>query len=556
VSTPRRAPVTAGPAPPGRRLRLVRRVLGGLAGVLAAAVALGVAELVAGIVGPRSSPVLAVGAAAIALTPEPVKEFAVRQFGAQDKLALVTGTLVVVAGCAALVGLLALRRRALGAAGVAVLGLVGVLAAVTRPAARVVDVLPSLVGVVAGVVALLALTAPLGAADPTDGAGDADDAGDTRDAAVPGRLRQVLTAGDGASLDRRRFLVTGAVALGGAAVAGGGGRLLQRRSDVAAERAALTLPRPAVPAPALPPGSDLSRRVPGLTPLVTRNADFYRVDTALVVPQLRPSTYRLALTGMLDRPRSWSLDDLLGRRDLVERDVTLTCVSNEVGGTLTGTARWLGVPLAALLREAGIRPASTQLVCRSADGMTIGASTRAALGTPDAMLAVGMNGEPLPVEHGFPVRMVIPGLYGYVSACKWLTGIEASTYEAYDAYWVQRGYAAQAPVKTGSRIDTPAAGRTVPAGRRAVAGVAWAQGRGIARVELRVDDAGWVPAQLSPADDADIWRQWFVPVDLAPGAHQLTVRATAADGELQTGRRTGIVPDGATGWHTVRVVAA
>jgi hypothetical protein len=214
------------------------------------------------------------------------------------------------------------------------------------------------------------------------------------------------------------------------------------------------------------------------------------------------------------------------------------------------------VPLGALLREAGISPASTQLVCRSSDGMTIGASTRAALGTPGAMLAFGMNGEPLPVEHGFPVRMVIPGLYGYVSACKWLTGIEAATYEAYDAYWTQRGYAAQAPVKVESRIDTPSPLRAVPAGRRPVAGVAWAQGRGIGRVELKLDDADWAPARLSPADDADVWRQWVLPVDLAPGPHQLTVRATTADGELQTDRRAGVVPDGATGWHSVRVVAA
>ena len=515
------------------RPRLVRGVLGGLAGVLAAAAALGAAELVAGLVGPRSSPVVAVGAIAITLTPEPVKEFAIRQFGSQDKVALVTGTLVVVAGCAVLVGLLALRRRVLGAAVVALVGLLGAAAALTGPAGRPVDAVPSVVGAVAGVVTLLALTDRLG----------------TSPAAGP-------AAGDGAGVDRRAFLVAAAVALGAAAVAGGGGRLLQRRFDVAAERARLILPRPASPAPVLPLGADLSRQVPGLTPLFTGNAGFYRVDTALTVPQLRPSAYRLTLSGLVDRPRSWSLDDLLGRPDVIERDVTLTCVSNEVGGTLTGTARWLGVPLGALLREAGVHPASTQLVCRSSDGMTIGTPTRAALDTAGAMLAFGMNGEPLPVEHGFPVRMVVPGLYGYVSACKWLTSIEATTYEAYDAYWVPRGYAARAPVKVGSRIDTPAGSGTVPAGRRPVAGVAWAQGRGIGRVELKVDDADWAAARLSPADEVDIWRQWVLPVELAPGAHQLTVRATTADGELQTDRRTGVVPDGATGRHSVRVVAA
>jgi DMSO/TMAO reductase YedYZ molybdopterin-dependent catalytic subunit len=258
---------------------------------------------------------------------------------------------------------------------------------------------------------------------------------------------------------------------------------------------------------------------------------------------------------MFGRPRSYTLDDLLGRGDLVERDVTLTCVSNEVGGTLAGNARWLGVPLAAVLRENRIGAGSTQLVLRSADGMTIGASTRAALTTPGAMLAVGMNGQPLPLEHGFPVRVVIPGQYGYVSACKWLTGIEASTYEAHDAYWVQRGYARRAPVKVSSRIDTPSDGRAFPAGMRAVAGVAWAQARGIGRVEVRVDDGGWEPARLSPSADPDTWRQWVLPHDFAPGGHRITVRATTADGELQTSARAGIVPDGATGWHSVRVTA-
>jgi DMSO/TMAO reductase YedYZ molybdopterin-dependent catalytic subunit len=502
--------------------------------VLAAGVALGVGELVAGLVGPLSSPVVAVGEAVITLAPQPVEQFAVRQFGSSDKPALVAGTLVLVAAAAVAVGRAALRRPVLGAAGIGLFGVVGVLAAVTRPGAGPLAALPSVVGAAAGVLALRALLAPLGP--------------------PPGRSPEG-TAGDGPVLDRRRFVVTGAVALAAAVVAGGGGRLLQRRSEVAAARARLVLPRPASPAPALPAGADLSREVPGLTPLFTPTADFYRVDTAITVPQLLPSAYRLTVSGMVDRPRSWSLDDLLSRSDVVERDVTLTCVSNEVGGTLTGSARWLGVPLAALLREAGIRPSSTQLVCRSSDGMTIGTPTRAALGTAGAMLAFGMNGRPLPAEHGFPVRMVVPGLYGYVSACKWLTGIEATTWEAYDAYWVQRGYAAQAPVKVGSRIDTPAAARTFPAGRRPVAGVAWAQGRGIARVEVRVDGAGWSPARLSPDADADTWRQWVLPVDFAPGRHTLTVRATTADGEVQTGRRTGVVPDGATGWHSVQVTA-
>jgi len=259
---------------------------------------------------------------------------------------------------------------------------------------------------------------------------------------------------------------------------------------------------------------------------------------------------------MFDSPGTYTLDDLLGRTDLIERDITLTCVSNEVGGGLAGTARWLGVPLGAFLRENGVRRGSSQLVCRSVDGMTIGAPTEAALQVQDAMLAIGMNGDLLPVEHGFPVRMLIPGLYGYVSACKWLARIEATTFDAFDPYWVVRGWATEAPIKIASRIDTPVPLRRFPAGRRAVAGVAWAQTRGIARVEVRVDDEDWADADLSPAVDADVWRQWVLPYEFAPGSHTLTVRATGADGERQTDRRADPFPDGASGWHSIQVIAA
>jgi DMSO/TMAO reductase YedYZ molybdopterin-dependent catalytic subunit len=544
------SPLPAAPATAGRR---GRRAFAALAGLLAAGVALGAAELAAAAIGPSSSPVVAVGDAAITLTPEPVKSFAIRTFGEDDKIALVVGTLIVIALYALVVGLAGLRSRRLGAAGIAVFGLVGFVAAVTRPAGGLLDGLPSVVGAVAGVLALLALLAPLQvpavapaaspAAPPRDG--------------VAGRLRELLGAGDrkGTGMDRRRFFLTSGAALGVAAVAGGGGRLLLQRFDVAGDRADLVLPRPASPAAALPAGADLARDVEGLTPLFTPNREFYRVDTALAVPQIRPADYRLTLTGMFDSPRSYTLTDLLGRDDVIERDITLSCVSNEVGGRLAGTARWLGVPLGALLRENGVRAGSTQLVCRSSDGMTIGAPTRAALEVEDAMLAFGMNGEPLPVEHGFPVRMLIPGLYGYVSACKWITGIDATTFEAFDPYWVERDWVAEAPIKVFSRIDTPAPLRAFPAGRRPIAGVAWAQTRGIARVEVRIDDADWVDAELSPQVDADLWRQWVLPHDFAPGQHSVTVRATDGEGQTQTEERTRPFPSGATGWHTVQVVA-
>jgi DMSO/TMAO reductase YedYZ molybdopterin-dependent catalytic subunit len=541
-----------------------RRPLAALAGLLAAAVALGVAELVAGVVGAASSPVIAVGDAVITLTPEPVKAFAIRTFGANDKFALVIGTLVIIAVYSLLVGLAGLRDRRLGAVGIGVFGVVGVLASVTRPAGGPIDTLPSVVGAAAGIAALYTLlgaflapptattanTAPAAPGPPAASDSHADER-------VVGRLREELGSGDRKSvaLDRRRFFLTSGVALAVAAVAGGGGKLLLRRFDVAGDRAALDLPTPSSGPPALPAGADLAARVDGVTPLFTGNADFYRVDTAISVPRIRPADYRLSMTGLFDSPRSYTFADLFERDDIMERDVTLTCVSNEVGGTLAGSARWIGVPLGVLLRENGVRSGSDQLLCRSADGMTIGAPTRSALQVEDAMLAFGMNGEPLPVEHGFPVRMIIPGLYGYVSACKWLIRIEATTFDAVDAYWVQRGWAADGPIKIASRIDTPAPLRQFRAGRRPIAGVAWAQTRGIARVEVKVDDENWVDAQLSPEVDADLWRQWVLPYDFRPGRHSITVRATSADGEVQTGARAAPFPAGASGWHSVHVVA-
>jgi DMSO/TMAO reductase YedYZ molybdopterin-dependent catalytic subunit len=550
VTTTLRAPDPVAPGGPGP----ARRGLAALAGLLAAAVALGVGELVAGFVGPTSSPVIAVGDAVIALVPEPVKAFAIRTFGEDDKVALIAGTLVVVALYALLVGLVGLRDRRLAVLGVVAFGTVGALAALTRPAGDPADVLPSLAGTAAGVVALLALLAPLTTA-PASARATMQEPVRPEDQQLVGRLREVLASGDrnGAGLDRRRFFLTGAAAVGVAAVAGGSGRLLQRSTEITSLRAGITLPTPSSPAAALPAGADLSGGIEGLTPLVTRNGGFYRIDTALIAPRIRPADYRLELTGMFDSPRTYTLDDLFDRADVIERDITLTCVSNEVGGALVGSARWIGVPLAALLRENGIRPGSDQLLCRSQDGMTIGAPTRSALEVEDAMLAFGMNGEPLPVVHGFPVRMIIPGLYGYVSACKWLTSIEATTFDAFDAYWIERDWAVDGPIRISSRIDTPDAGREFAAGRRAIAGVAWAQTRGIAKVEVRVDDGDWLEARLSPEVDADLWRQWVLPHDFTPGRHVLTVRATGADGEVQTDERADPFPAGSTGWHSVEV---
>jgi DMSO/TMAO reductase YedYZ molybdopterin-dependent catalytic subunit len=367
-------------------------------------------------------------------------------------------------------------------------------------------------------------------------------------------MARYLTAVDrkGAGLDRRAFLVTG---LGAAAVGvatGAAGRAgLARRFDVNASRQAVRLPAPMSPAPPTPAGVDL--RLPGLSPFRTPAADFYRVDTALVVPQVSPERWVLRVHGMVDREVELSFDELL-RRPLVERDITLTCVSNEVGGPYAGNARWLGAPLADLLREAGVRPGADQLLSRSADGMTIGTPTAAVMDGRDAMLAVGMNGQPLLPEHGFPVRMVVPGLYGYVSATKWLVDLELTTFARADPYWVRHGWARKAPVKTMSRIDTPRPLARVPAGPVAVAGVAWAQHRGIAAVEVRVDGGPWQRARLAAVPSIDTWRQWVWQWDARPGRHTVEVRATDRTGTVQPSRRAEPFPSGASGWHSTVVM--
>ena len=565
MTTTEQAPAPAADSGPrGREGRWLRRLFAALAGLLAAAVALGVAQLVSAATGPSTAPVVAVGDTVITKVPESLKSYAIRTFGENDKVALVAGVFAVVAVYALVIGLLSLRWRLVGVLGVALFGVLGGLAAASRPAAEDLAWLPSVVGAGAGILALLLLLRPLTgipvlprSTPPADAtAAVARHRDDPAPESAVDRLREALgNSGDRKGLDRRGFFLAGGAALGVAAVTGGGGYLLQRRFDVSQARADLALPTPASPAPRLPAGADLAETVDGITPLMTRNGDFYRVDTAISVPQIRPSDYQLELTGSFDRRASFSLEDLYGRDDLIERDITLTCVSNEVGGRLAGTARWLGVPLGAFLRENGVSGDSTQLVCRSSDGMTIGAPTRSALQVEDAMLAIGMNGEPLPIEHGFPVRMIIPGLYGYVSACKWLVGIDATTFDAFDAYWVEREWTQEGPIKVASRIDTPAPLRRFPAGRVPIAGVAWAQTRGIAKVEVRIDDGDWVEAELAPEVDADLWRQWVLPHDFSPGSYQLTVRATAADGDVQTADRATPFPSGATGLHSIRVTA-
>ncbi|MET8526532.1 molybdopterin-dependent oxidoreductase [Micromonospora sp. NPDC005172] len=499
---------------------------GPVVGVLTAGVTLAVAHLLAALLAPVADPVLAVGGVAIDQAPQPVKAFAIRTFGAHDKIALLVGVYALLALAAVLLGAAAVRRRRYGLAGLAVFAAVGAAAVLSRPGATPSDVLPVLAGAGVGSAAMLVV------------------------------VRAARTVRVGASsrprlLNRRQFLATAAGATLSAGSTAAIGEAVGRGSALGdRSRAAVRIPPPVRPAPPLP--AAVSAGVDGVSVFLTRNRDFYRVDTALTVPQVDVKTWRLTLDGAVDRPRTWKFEDLLAR-GLVERDITLNCVSNEVGGPYIGTARWIGVPLAPLLREAGIHAGQNQLVSRSVEGMTIGTPLQAILDGRDAMLAVAMNGEPLPLEHGFPVRMLVPGLYGYVGACKWLTSMKLTTFDAFDPYWVQRGWAADAPVKTASRIDTPQPFAQRRAGPLMIAGVAWAQRRGITAVEVQVDDGPWQRALLADGPSPDLWRQWTYRWDATPGSHTLRVRATDATGATQTDERVAPFPDGATGWHSTTV---
>ena len=271
-----------------------------------------------------------------------------------------------------------------------------------------------------------------------------------------------------------------------------------------------------------------------------------------MVPLLRAENWKLRIHGMVDREVTITYADLL-HGALVERDLTLMCVSNEVGGDLTSNARWLGLPIAALLKQAGPAANADMVLSKSSDGFT--ASTPLAVLTDgrDALFAIGMNGVPLPVEHGFPVRMVVPGLYGYVSATKWVVDLEVTRFDQAEGYWTPRGWSPMGPVKTSSRFDVPQNGDGLKAGTLTLAGIAWAEHRGIKGVEVRIGDGPWVPATLGAEDSIDTWRQWFYRWTAGPGRYQLQVRAIDGDGVVQTGQSAPPAPNGASGWHTIAV---
>ena len=461
---------------------------------------------------------------------------------------------------AAVVGMRASRRWWEGLVGVAVFGAIGVFCALTDHAARGTDVIPSIVAAVVTAIALIRLVGRIPVAASTSASAAGTSA--RRGSSTPNRPRSPMPSRPWSrsqtrpvGTDRRRFLVTSVGVAGAAAVTGFGGRAWQHhRFDAIRSREAVVLPPAQTPAPALPLAANLSRNP---TPFVTPNSQFYRIDTAYSVPQVVADTWKLRIYGMVGRPVEFTLKDLLAM-PLIERYITLACVSNEVGGNLISTALFRGTLLAPLLRQAGVNPKADQLVCRSVDGMTIGAPVAEVMDGRDAMLAVGMNGQPLPIAHGFPVRMVVPGLYGYVSACKWIKEIEVSTFSAFSAYWVREGWIPQAPIQLSSRIDTPSSGKRVSVGETVtVAGVAWHQHVGIKAVQVQVDDGPWLDARLGSVPNTDTWRQWVTSWKVTgKGPHHITVRAVDERGVVQSAQRREPYPGASSGLHRIGVTAS
>jgi DMSO/TMAO reductase YedYZ molybdopterin-dependent catalytic subunit len=513
----------------------VSRRRGAVAGLAAASAALGTSELLSGFSGRVPSLVLGVADLFIAETPGGIVRWSIDTFGTSQKTILVTGIVAAAVLLGAAFGIVARRRLGLGFAGFAAFGLLGGWAGARETLTS--DGWGWVTAAAASLVGMTALWVLLRPASP----------------ATPSRSGATSSAAPiGVALDRRGFLVvSGALAAFGA-VGGGVGRLLRQARNVEAARDRVAARLGTGPPPFPADVEVLDAEVAGISPIVTPNGDFYRIDTRILAPQVDPDGWSLRITGMVEGEVELTFDELLAM-DRTTEYVTLSCVSNEVGGDLVGNALWSGVPLADLLDLARPHRDATQIVGRAVDGWTAGFPTDVLANGRPCMVAVTMNGEPLPVKHGFPARLIIPGLYGYVSATKWLTEIELTTWEAFDGYWIPRGWAKQGPIKTQSRIDVPRAGAAVTGGHTPIAGVAWAPTRSIQQVEVRVDDEPWQPARLSGALSENTWVQWVYDWDATPGAHRLQVRATDGDGNTQTADLAPPAPSGATGYHTIRV---
>ncbi|SDQ54191.1 DMSO/TMAO reductase YedYZ, molybdopterin-dependent catalytic subunit [Pseudarthrobacter chlorophenolicus] len=512
--------------------------LAALAGVVAAAVVLAVAELLGAFFTARATPLFALGSTFIDFTPGWLKDFAIATFGTNDKAALFVGMGLTITVLACVLGIVAFRNWALGVLGVLFMGAVIVACVVTRAGVSAVDAIPAVLGTLAGVAVLRFLVNRVQALKawpeaPADLAYDAD----------------ARVGNEGSS--RRRFFAAAGITAVAAGVAATGGRLLgAARSNIAKAREALQLPTPATAAPPIPAGVQSS--VDGAPPWVTPNNDFYRIDTALSVPEINADDWELRVHGLVEQEVRLTFQDLLDA-DLIESHVTLTCVSNPVGGNLAGNAKWLGLPLREVLKRAKPKDGADMVLSTSIDGFSASTPLEVLQDGRDAMLAIGMNGEPMPLEHGYPVRMVVPGLYGFVSATKWVVDLEVTRFADSKAYWTERGWAERGPIKTMARVDVPKSFAKVPAGKVAVGGTAWAQTRGITKVEIQIDNADWVEATLSTEASLVTWRQWSYEWDATPGPHYIKVRATDGTGEVQTEQRADPVPDGASGWQSVMV---
>jgi DMSO/TMAO reductase YedYZ molybdopterin-dependent catalytic subunit len=500
-----------------------------LSGLAAAAVALGVTELAAVPFGPAADSRTAVGSSVIDLTPGPVKELAIQIFSTADKLFLTVAVLVVIATVSALTAAYETKRRPIGSIAIAIAGVAGAAAVLSRAEATAIDVIPTVIGTVCGIAVLRLLTSGRitdGPEEPQTGEPD------------PGRRLSLAALG----------------LLGVGAASGVGGALWSRRlHSVADDRQTFVLPQPNVLAPPIDPAVQ-PQGLPAPT-FVTSNADFYRIDTALSVPQLSQKDWRLKIHGMVDHEITYSFDDLHNLA-VIQKVVTLTCVSNPVGGNLISNATWTGYRVRDLLAAAGVHADADMVLSTSIDGFTAGTPVEALTDGRDALLAVSMNGQPLPIEHGYPARLVVPGLYGYVSATKWVVDLELTRFDRAQAYWTQLGWSPRGPIKTESRIDVPRSGQDVAGGPVIFGGVAWAQTRGVRAVEVRIDGAGgqgiWQPAQLGASYSNDTWRLWSFPWQASgPGQYAITVRATDNTGAVQTSELADPVPDGASGWHQV-----
>jgi len=525
----------------------VHRWLAALTGVVSAIVVLGVAELCALVTGNAGSPLFAVGSLVIDLAPAGAKEMMIALFGTGDKAALLALLGILIVAGSAFAGWLELRRPPFGVVTFGLASLVAVIAVVTRAGSSGFDGVPTVIGAVVGVVILRSALGRLALWR----------AARERQATAAKKSRVPNRAGPGSRMERRSFLTMTILAGGIAVVAGTGARIANAGATVATEvRRKIALPAAATPVAPVPAGTSLD--IPGLSTFVTPNSTFYRIDTALQVPAVDSGTWKLKVTGEVENEIEIDFAELLAK-PLIEHYATLTCVSNEVGGDLIGNALWLGWPIRDLLALAKPKPGADMVLSTSIDGFTAGTplSVLQDVNT-EALLAVGMNGSPLPAEHGFPVRLVVPGLYGYVSATKWVVSLEVTRFSQAQGYWTPRGWDALGPAKLESRIDTPRADSAVSRSSPTVpiAGVAWSQHVGVSKVEVQVDGGPWELATLADSVSADTWRQWVYQWKPTKGSHRLRVRATDANGNRQSEADVPSAPNGAEGWHQINVTAS